>query len=319
MDFKSRWVKTTVVKNPYTDRIENVVEPNVAVIVRDLVVVLGLIITLIVCWPFNSVPTGHRGVVTQFGKIIGLENEGLVVLPPWQKLSVFNVRSETTEVKNAQGATMDQQPVNVTLTVRYSIEPTKVAMVFEQFSKDGNLDSYVTTATQEVFKAVTAQYKAPELIAKRPTVSMAIMNALRTKLAQYGAQVHNIDVQNFSFSPDYMAAVSEKVTQEQKKLAADNRVLTVESEQKVKVAVAEAEATALKAKADGEAYASLTAAKAQADALRIQNAALAQNKDVLELRRIEVDMKKAEKWDGALPQNIYAGAPVPFLNINQGK
>jgi hypothetical protein len=58
-------------------------------------------------------------------------------------------------------------------------------------------------------------------------------------------------------------------------------------------------------------------AQAQADALKVQNAALAQNKDVLELRRIEVERLKAEWWDGKLPENIYASAPVPFLNVNK--
>ena len=65
------------------------------------------------------------------------------------------------------------------------------------------------------------------------------------------------------------------------------------------------------------ADANLTIAKAQAEALRVQNAALAQNKDVLELRRIEVEKIKAEKWDGALPTAIYAGAPIPFLNVGK--
>ena len=76
---------------------------------------------------------------------------------------------------------------------------------------------------------------------------------------------------------------------------------------------AEGEANAIKARADGDAYANLTVAKAQAEALRIQNAALIQSRDVLELRRIEVEKIKAEKWDGALPVNMYAGAPLPLL------
>jgi hypothetical protein len=83
------------------------------------------------------------------------------------------------------------------------------------------------------------------------------------------------------------------------------------------VAIAEAEAGALKAKADGEAYANLKIATAQAEALRVQNVALAQNKDVLELRRIEVEKIKAERWDGKLPEAIYAGAPIPFLNVTK--
>ena len=91
-----------------------------------------------------------------------------------------------------------------------------------------------------------------------------------------------------------MTAINDKVTQEQLRLAAENKLKTVEAEQKQKVAIAEAEANAVKATADGEAYAKLTNAKAQAEALQVQSAALAQSKEVLELRRIEVEQTKAE-------------------------
>jgi prohibitin 2 len=201
------------------------------------------------------------------------------------------------------------------MTVRYSIATDRVAEVFEKYSHDGNLSSYVQTATQEIFKAVTAKYTAPDLIAQRAKVSADINAALRDKLSLYGAQVINIDMRNFSFSDSYMRAINDKVTQEQLRLAAENKLKTVESEQKQKVAVAEAEANAQKARADGEAYSNLTIAKAQAEALRVQNAALTQSKDVLELRRIEVERVKADKWNGALPTAIYAGAPIPFLNV----
>jgi prohibitin 2 len=282
-------------------------------------VVAGLfaILVAIVVWPFYSVPTGSRGVVTQFGKIVGIEGEGLAVLPPWQKLSNFSIRAERADIENAEGSTSDTQPVKVSMTVRYSITTDRVAEVFEKYSHDGNMASYVQTATQEIFKAVTAKYTAPDLIAQRAKVSADINGALRDKLALYGAQVINIDMRNFAFSDSYMHAINDKVTQEQLRLAAENKLKTVEAEQKQKVAVAEAEANARKAQADGEAYANLTIAKAQAEALRLQNAALAQNKDVLELRRIEVERTKAEKWNGALPTSIYAGAPIPFLNVGK--
>jgi prohibitin 2 len=279
--------------------------------------VIVAFILLVILWPFYSVPTGSRGVVTQFGKIVGIEGEGLAILPPWQKLSNFSIRAETADIDNAEGSTSDTQPVKVSMTVRYSIATDRVAEVFEKYSHDGNLSSYVQTATQEIFKAVTAKYTAPDLIAQRSKVSSDINAALREKLSLYGAQVINIDMRNFSFSDSYMHAINDKVTQEQLRLAAENRLKTVESEQKQKVAVAEAEAKALKAQSDGEAYANLTIAKAQAEALRVQNAALTHNKDVLELRRIEVEKIKAEKWNGALPTAIYAGAPIPFLNVSK--
>ncbi len=278
---------------------------------------IAALLLLIILWPFYSVPTGSRGVVTQFGKIVGIEGEGLAVLPPWQKLSNFNIRAEKADIENAEGSTSDTQPVKVSMTVRYSIATDRVAEVFEKYSHDGDLSSYVQTATQEIFKAVTAKYTAPDLIAQRAKVSNDINAALRDKLTLYGAQVINIDMRNFSFSESYMRAINDKVTQEQLRLAAENKLKTVEAEQKQKVAVAEAEANARKAESDGEAYANLTIAKAQAEALRVQNAALAQSKEVLELRRIEVEKIKAEKWNGALPTAIYAGAPIPFLNVSK--
>src|SRR5277367_1472436 len=236
-------------------------------IIRDVAIAIGILILFMMLWPFYSVPTGSRGVVTQFGKIVGIEPEGLAVLPPWQKLTLFSIRSEQADIENAAGATSDTQPVTVSLTVRYSILPDKVSEVFEKYSHDGNLASYVQTATQEIFKAVTAKYTAPDLIAQRAKVSADINTALRDKLAIYGAQVINIDMRNFSFSDSYMHAITDKVTQEQLRLAAENKLKTVEAEQKQKVAIAEAEANARKAQSDGEAYANLAIAKAQAEAL----------------------------------------------------
>jgi prohibitin 2 len=284
-------------------------------IIRDAVIAIGVLILLMIVWPFYSVPTGSRGVVTQFGKIVGIEPEGLAVLPPWQKLTLFSIRSEQADIENAAGATSDTQPVTVSLTVRYSISPNKVSEVFEKYSHNGDLSSYVQTATHEIFKAVTAKYTAPDLIAQRARVSADIYSALAEKLAIYGAQVINIDMRNFAFQESYMRAINSKVEQEQLRQAADNKLKTVESEQKQKVAIAEAEASAVRATADGEAYARLKVATAEAESLKIQNAALVQSKDVLELRRITVEQTKAEKWNGQLPTSIYAGAPIPFLNV----
>lgn len=292
---------------------------NVFAITRDFSIALLVLILLLVFWPLRTVPTGSRGVITVGGAIKGIEPEGFMLVAPWQSLNIFNIRAEEATVENTDGSTSDTQPVQVSLTVRYSIQPDKVSEVFEKYSHDGNLQSYVQTAAQEVVKAVTARYTAPDLIAKRAIVSGDIVSALRLKLSTYGAQVINVDMRNFAFSKDYMKAIGDKVTQEQLRLGAENKLKTVEAEQKQKIAVAEAEATALRAESDGKAYAALKMATAQADALKVQNAALAQNKDVLELRRIEVDLEKARKWDGKLPVNMYAGAPMPLLTLQHEK
>ncbi|MBW8759960.1 MAG: prohibitin family protein [Burkholderiales bacterium] len=237
-------------------------------LLRNAVIGVLVLIVLVAFWPIRTVPTGSRGVVTVGGAIRGLQNEGFTVILPWQKLDVFSIRAEQADIENAEGSTSDTQPVKVSLTVRYSIAPDRVTEVYEKYSHDGNLQSYVQTATQEVFKAVTARYSAPDLIAQRAAVSSDITGALRAKLANYGAQVISIDMRNFSFSESYMRAINDKVTQEQLRLAAENKLKTVEAEQKQKVAVAEAEANAVKATADGDAYAKLKVAQAEAQAMQ---------------------------------------------------
>jgi regulator of protease activity HflC (stomatin/prohibitin superfamily) len=265
-------------------------------------------------WPIQSVPTGTRGVITVGGSIKGIESEGFTFVAPWQKLSIFNIRAEQADVDGSVGSTQDQQPVGTNLTIRYSIPQERVIEVFEKYSKDGDLSNYVKTATNECFKSVTAKFTAQELITKRSEVSNDVMETLRKKLNVYGANVISIDMRDFKFDDKYMDAVMAKNTQVQLKLSAENSVLTTEAEQQGKVVIAQAEADALKLKADGEAYATLKQAEALAKSLQIQNDALRQNKDVLQLKQIEVDMKKAEQWDGKLPTAIYAGAPIPFLN-----
>ena len=281
-----------------------------------IIAVAALIALIFVwLWPFGIVPTGNQGVVTQFGKIKRIEGEGLVLTWPSESLQVFNVRTAASEVDDAEGSTSDTQPVKVSLTVRYKIRPAEIANIYEQYSHNGDLSSYVATGVQEVFKAVTARYTATDLISKRSQVSADITSALQAKIRLYGADVVNIDMRSFKFSNEYMAAINAKVTEEQNKLAAENKALTVQAQQREVVYKAEAERDAAKAKADGAAYAKLTTAQAEADALKAQNKALQENKDVLELRRIEVELEKARKWDGKLPENLYASAPIPFLNV----
>lgn len=322
MFLKDRYIRT--VPHAY-DKGRSMQELRHELIIRDGVIALVTLILLIFLWPLRTVPTGHRGVITMGGAIQGIASEGFTLVWPWQNLNVFNVRAEQADVKDAQGATSDQQPVTTSMTVRYSIVPTKVAEVFEQYSRDGNLDTYIATATLEVFKAVTAKYSAPDLINKRQAVSTDIRALLSTKIAQYGAQVINIDMTNFAFSKEYMDAINAKVTQDQLLQTAEKKALTVEAEQKQKVKIAEAEATALKAKADGMAYATLAAAKAEADAVRLAGEAKARAMQVqaeaLARNGALVELTKAERWDGKLPGStgsVYAGAPIPYMQVPAG-
>ena len=129
-------------------------------VLRDGLLAVVVLMVLVSFWPLRTVPTGSRGVITVGGAIRSLQNEGFTLIAPWQKMEVFSIRAEQADIENAEGSTSDTQPVKVSLTVRYSIAPDRVTEVYEKYSHDGNLSNYVQTATQEVFKAVTARYSA---------------------------------------------------------------------------------------------------------------------------------------------------------------
>lgn len=299
---------------------------NMFKVIRDVGIFVGSLILLLILWPVNTVQTGTRGVVTRGGKIMGIEQEGWVLLPPWEHLQAFNIRAETAKIDGAVGGTADQQPVTTSLVVRYSIEPNKVAEVYEKYSHDGDLSSYVDSAVHETFKAVTAKFTAPDLLNKRQEVSNEVKTLLAAKLAIYGAQVIQVDMTKFEYDPVYQKAINEKVNQDQLLQKAEKQLLTVNAEQKQKVEIAEAEANAVKAKADGDKYATIAEAQAQAETtklnaeaqaidIRVRSQAL---KDAgpayLDLKRIIVDQTRAERWSGTLPQAVYAGTPIPFLD-----
>lgn len=288
---------------------------KVSHLVRDLLIGVGVMIAVLFFNPVTSVTTGTRGVVTNGGAITKIEPEGRHLVWFWESMTSFSIRAETAKIDNAVGGTADQQPVTTSLVVRYSIQPDKVAEVYEKYSHDGDLSSYVDSATHETFKAVTAKYTAPDLLNKRQEVSNEVRTLLAAKLAVYGAQVIQVDMTKFEYDPKYQNAINEKVQQDQLLQTAEKQQLTVAATQQQKVEIATAEANAQRAKADGQAYATLKEAQAQAQALQVQNDALTKSHDVLELRRIEVEMEKAKRWDGKLPEAIYASAPIPFLNV----
>jgi len=61
-----------------------------------------------------------------------------------------------------------------------------------------------------------------------------------------------------------------------------------------------------------EAEQKITAARAEAESLRLQRANI--SPDLIELRKIEANMKAIDKWNGILPQVTGSGA-MPFIGV----
>jgi regulator of protease activity HflC (stomatin/prohibitin superfamily) len=256
-------------------------------------VIIGVIIVILMFFrPFVQIGAGERGVVLNFGAVQDtVLDEGLHFrVPVMQMVIPVDVKVQKSE-SEAAAASSDLQDVSSKVALNYHIIPDKANVVYQTIGIAFK-ERIIDPAVHEVVKAVTAKYTAEELITKRPAVSDAMKTALTERLIIHNIAVDAFSIVGFSFSKIFMEAIESKQTAEQLALKArrDLDRIKIEAEQKI------------------------TAAKAEAESLRLQRANI--SADLIELRKIEANLKAIEKWNGIMPQVTGAGA-VPFIGVGE--
>lgn len=234
----------------------------------------------------EQVDEGYRGIKTVWGKVDGEPlAPGLHFYNPISS-NVFemDVREQKIEGET-QAFTRDTQAVNITFAVTLYPEPTEIGKIYSQFGKDWST-KITTQAVLGSLKDVVGQYIADDLVNKRESAKMAAEKELRGAMASRGVNVTRLDLTNLDFDDAYEKAVEAKVVAIQKAAEAKNKTVQVDEEAKQKV----------------------TAARADAEAMRIKSNALAQNKGLVQYEAVQ-------RWNGELPQMMF-GNTVPILNLD---
>ncbi|MBI4446453.1 MAG: prohibitin family protein, partial [Acidobacteria bacterium] len=107
--------------------------------------------------------------------------------------------------------------------------------------------------------------------------------------------VVQLSITDFQFTAAFQESIEAKVRAVQQALEAENALRRVEFESKQEI----------------------TKAQAEAKGLELQKAQVTDQ--LLELRRIEVQGRAVEKWNGVLPSVVTSGGPVPMLDVFSGK
>jgi len=232
------------------------------------------------------VPAGHIGVQVTFGEVNQVTlPEGMHFVNPMSRIREIEVRMVSTKLVNGSAGTKDLQQVHTDIALNYRLDGSKAAHIYKEFGLDLN-DRVILPALSEAFKAVTAHYTSEELITKRDEVSARTKDEIASKLAKYNITVNDVNLMNFSFSPEYQKAIEAKVTATQAKLKAEQDL------ERIKI----------------EAQQSIARAEGEAKAIAIQSQAIQTNGGAN-----YVQLKAIEKWDGNLP-NVMSGT-VPFINV----
>ena len=256
------------------------------------VIVLGV---LVLMNSFTIVEAGTRGVLKNFGEIVGILPEGLHFRAPFiSTVTLVDVKTQRQE-SNATAASRDLQIVTTQLVLNYRPDQNTVDRLVREIGTDYER-RVIDPAVQEALKAATAKFTAEELITKRPQVSAEIQAGLNERLVARGIIVENVAITDFNFSPEFTRAIEAKQVAEQDALRAQNELRRAQIEAQQQVARAEA-----------QAIARLEVARAEAEALRLQREVI--SPELLQLRFIE-------RWDGILPRFMTGDSGLlPLISI----
>ena len=261
------------------------------------IAVIGVVIAclIVVGGSTGIVGAGQRGVLLRFGAPTGaIKDEGLYFKIPFAEEVILMSTQLQKYTASTGSSSKDLQLVTTEVTLNYQLNAGSVPEIYRTMRQDYE-NRVIEPYMQEAVKSTTADFNAEELITQRPQVKEELQNLMAERLAPLGIVVIELSITDFRFSATFQDSIEAKVKAVQEALEAENALRRVEF----------------------EAQQAITRAKAEAKGLELQKAQITEQ--LLDLRRIEVQGKAIEKWNGVMPTVVTSGGPVPMLDVFSGR
>merc|ERR1712012_1173684 len=214
-----------------------------------------------------NVDGGHRAVMfDRFrGVLPNVTGEGTHFMIPWvQRPIIYDIRARPKNVPSITGS-KDLQNVNITLRILFRPIPDSLPNIYTTLGVDYE-DRVLPSITNEVLKAVVAQFDAGELITQREMVSASVNKELTARAQQFGIILDDISITHLTFGREFTQAVELKQVAQQE---AEKARFLVEKAEQIK------QANIINAEGDTQAAELLATAIGKA------------GEGLIELRRIE--------------------------------
>ena len=269
----------------------------------------ALLLVIAIFGSFFTVHQYERAVVTTWGKFTYIADPGLNwKIPIVQRAYPIRTDIRTLTPADPKGVntyTVDNQEVDIYFNLFYRVPPANVGFIYEnaQDYKERLFNIAVDRLKSELGKVNVAH-----VAEQRGIIRERIRKVLVEDAKTLGVDVTDFQLTNIEYTKSFKTAVEQAVTARQ-------MIETREREAAQEKQVAERN----RIKAQGEADATLTRAQAEAKSIQLRGeaeaAAIRAQAEALKQNTGLVELRKAEKWNGALPQQMLSGV-VPFMNFN---
>lgn len=278
----------------------------------------------------STVPTGHTGILSTFGRVEDKNlPEGMNFHAPWQTITTMTNKEQIFTEKNLCFSA-DLQEVAYTYTVKYSLLPSSAPTIYKTVGTD-YFNILIKPQVNNAIKAEFGLVEAENMTELRTQLQAKINETVKAFATQYGIEV-SVVIDDFDFSDAYTNAIEAKQVAEQEALRdkTQQQMETERARQQAERAKIEAENAATIRKINAEADAEAAKVKAQADyevaqleadaiAYKGQKEAEATQALAAAITDEIVAYEYAKNWSGNLPTYMMGGSSaLPIIDIPMG-
>lgn len=247
----------------------------------------------------------ERAIVTSSGKYLKTTGPGEHFLIPFQQnYRQYPVSIQKMKLEGVSTSTVDNYAINATIVLLYRLEEEELESIHRN-TPDYKENMKVIATSR--FKNELGNIEMDNLADQRSEIEQSSYQTIKEEVERIlDVKVVDFTIPYYGWSDSFKQAARQQAQAETELKVARQQAKKAEAKAEQKKIQAQAEAESKRIAAEAEADSIRMKGQAEADALQAKSQALANNPELVEL-------EKANKWNGKLPNNMYGQAPIPFL------
>jgi prohibitin 1 len=159
---------------------------------RILRIALAVVILLFLLWSTTSVPTGHVGVLTLFGRVTGETlGEGIHLINPLKSVQKLSVQTQSVK-ESANVPSNEGLILALDTSLLFHLDKTQAAQVYQTVGEN-YAEKIVEPTLRSAIRAATSEHSANALYTQaRELVQQKIQDELKAQLSSRGVVVENV-------------------------------------------------------------------------------------------------------------------------------